>query len=218
MTRAATPAALARAGVLFIVGALALAILLFVGHGEAQRTYGKFQIERLRTQAEVVRTAMEPLLNAGLPLGQVGGFETLAKRVLDSDASLVSVAVFDTAGKPVYAAGAAGVGLLTAPADRGEARDTIELRRGEGYRQATARLVSRFGDLGTIAVTMPEGAIAGAVDARFAPLVWIAAGCCLVFALGAALVSRRGGRAGALAAPVGFTILFVGRRALREWE
>lgn len=213
MTRAAPRAALARAGVLFVVGALALTVLLFVGRGEAQRTYGKFQLERLRTQAEVVRTAMEPLLNAGLPLGQFGGFETLAKRVLESDASLVAVAVFDTAGKPVYAAGPARVALLAPPADRGKTRDTIELRRGEGYRQATARLVTRFGELGTIAVTMPEGSIAGAVDARFAPLPWIGAGLCLVFALGAALVWRRGGRAGEIAAPVGFTILFVAMSA-----
>jgi predicted MFS family arabinose efflux permease len=198
-----------RAVVLFVVGALSLALLLFVGQGEAQRIYGRFQIERLRTQAEVVRTAIDPLLNAGLPLGQFGGFETLAKRVLESDPRLVAVAVFDRAGKPVYAAGPIQAGLLPSAADRPDSRDGIGLRRNGVYVQATARLVTRFGDLGTIAVTMRAGSSAAAVGARFASLPWIAAGCCLVFAIGAALVWRRGGRAGALAAPVGFTILFI---------
>ncbi len=222
MTPAKPRAVFSRAVVLFVVGALAVALLLFVGRGEALRAYGKFQLERLHTQAEVVRTAMEPLLNAGLPLSQFGGFETLAKRVLDSDASLVAIAVFDTAGKPVYAAGSAKVGLLAA--DSAEKHDTIELRSDEVYRQAIARLVTRFGDLGTVAVTVPEASIAGSVEAGFAPLLWLAAGCCVVFALGAALVWRRGGRAGALAAPVGFTILFavmsvaVGAAMLRLYE
>lgn len=224
MTRAAPRPALARALVLFVVGALAVAVLLFVGRGEAQRTYGKFQLERLRTQAEVVRTAMEPLLNAGLPLGQFGGFETLAKRVLESDPSLVAVAVFDVTGKQVYAAGPVKAALLPATTDRSGAADGIELRRGNGYRQATARLATRFGDLGTIAVTMPEQAIVGAVETRFAALPYLAAGACLVFALGAALLWRRGGRAGELAAPAGFTILFmvmsaaVGGAMLRLYE
>ncbi|MCW5771937.1 MAG: MFS transporter [Rhodospirillaceae bacterium] len=198
-----------RAAILLAVGALSVGILLFVGQGEALRTYGRFQLERLRTQADVVRTAMEPLLNAGLPLRQFGGFENLAKRVLDSDKSLVAIAAFDTAGRPVYAAGRTKVGLLAAPPAKTAAADTIELRADGDYRQATARLVTRFGEIGTIAVTMDEGSIAGPVAARFGPLAWIGAGLSLLFAAVAAWLWRRGGRIGALAAPVGFTVLFV---------
>jgi predicted MFS family arabinose efflux permease len=201
-------AALQRAAVLFLVAALSLTILLFVGRGEALRTYERFQLDRLGTQAELVRSAVEPLLNAGVPLSQFGGFETLAKRVLESDPSLVAVAVFDTAGKPVYRAGPDAIGLLPPPAARA-APHAVELRRGAGYRQATARLVTRFGELGTVAVAMPEAAIAGPVERRFAPLMGLGAALAVLFAVLAALLRARGGRAGAIAAPAGFALLFV---------
>jgi predicted MFS family arabinose efflux permease len=202
-----------RALILLVVGLLSIAILLFVGRGEALRTFGRFQLERLRTQAEIVRTAMAPLLNAGLPLGQFSGFRNLARNVLDSDRSLVAVAVFDTAGHVVYAAGPVKIGILPASSPRtartAPASGAIALRANDRYDQATAPLTTRFGDLGTVAVTMDRAAIAAPVKARFAPIVALGVGLSVVFAIGAALVWRRGGRMGAMAAPAGFTLLFV---------
>ena len=55
---------------LAVVLSISLGLLIFIGLGEARRTYPRFAIEKLAAQGELVQTAMKPFLLADLPLNQ----------------------------------------------------------------------------------------------------------------------------------------------------
>jgi MFS family permease len=190
-----------RAIVLLLVTALSLSVLLFVGFAEASRTYGRFQIERLRAETEVVRTALDPLLQSGLPLRQIGGFANLAERLQRADPAVVAVALFDASGRPVMQNGREKPGLLAEGFDR-------ELRRDGRLVQIALELRSRFETLGTLAVSMPQQAIEGPVREHFLRLAVAGIAVCVLLALAAAWLLRRGsGRL--VAGTAGFAAVFV---------
>ncbi|MDH3919986.1 MAG: hypothetical protein OEU25_17630, partial [Rhodospirillales bacterium] len=70
---------------MFLVSGLSLLLLMYVGFGEAQRTYQQFHIEKLAAQARVVQNAMATFLRPGLPMRQFVGFATLTEPILASD-------------------------------------------------------------------------------------------------------------------------------------
>jgi len=76
---------------LSLVLALSLLLLIFVGLGEARRTYPRFEIERMAAQGELVQIAMSPFLLADLPLHQFPGFLTLTQPILDSTPSIDTI-------------------------------------------------------------------------------------------------------------------------------
>ena len=45
---------------------LTLMLLIYIGYGEAGRTYSKFQVEKLVTQGEIVQISLAAYLQAGL--------------------------------------------------------------------------------------------------------------------------------------------------------
>jgi len=85
---------------MFLVSAVSLLLVIYVGFGEAQRTYHQFQVEKLNAQGKILQTAMASYLRTGLPLKQYVGFATRTDAILMSDASVSAMTVFDQAGRP----------------------------------------------------------------------------------------------------------------------
>ena len=75
---------------MFLVSWLSLMLLVYVGYGEAQRTYHQFQSDQLLGHGKIVLSSMEAILQAGLPMKQFVGFNTLVEPILASDKSIVS--------------------------------------------------------------------------------------------------------------------------------
>jgi hypothetical protein len=84
---------------------LSLALLIFVGLGEARRTYPRFAIEKLAAQGELVQTAMKGFLLADLPLSQFPGFTTTTQPILQSDTSIYAIYVTNLQDQVVFANG-----------------------------------------------------------------------------------------------------------------
>ena len=63
------------------VAGLSLFMLIYIGFGEAQRSYSQMHFEKLMAQGQIVQNAMEKVLRPGLPLNQYVGFNTLADRL-----------------------------------------------------------------------------------------------------------------------------------------
>ena len=177
-------ARLADGAVMLIVALASLLLLIYVGYGEASRTYPRFLAEKMAAQGALIQTPLETYLRAGLPLRQFPGFRQIADPILGSDATLASIAAWD-AGGLVFAAGSA------APPDLRQDRTSDgRLRSDDDWLQIGIPLRNRFETIGEITITMPRAGATARLDQAIPWLVGLAT----VLALGFALVSARLGR------------------------
>ena len=79
-----------------IIMILTLLLLTYVGFGEANRKYTVFQLQKLKTQGEIVKNAFDNYLKAGLPLTQFSGFASASELLLKSDKAIGNIRVLDT--------------------------------------------------------------------------------------------------------------------------
>ena len=169
------------ATMMFLVLGLSLLLLIYVGFSEANRTYQKFQLEKLEAQGKIAQNALESFLRHGLPLRQYVGFTTLAEPILASDPTIAAMTVFDRAGRPVFAAGDDSIPLL--PIAENAGNNAFELRMTKEYEQVVLPLRNRFEIVGSLAVTMPTSVVTEAVETAFRPLLLAAALLSATFAL-----------------------------------
>ena len=167
---------------MFLVSGVSLILLIYIGFGEAQRTYKQFNVEKLQAQGRVIQNAMETFLRPGLPMRQYVGFTTRTEPILESDDTIAAIAAFDPAGNQVFSSGDTRIPLLPAsPAATGDKNS--DLREDGDYFQLVLPLRDRFELVGSLALTMPRSVITQRVQDSFQPLVYIAGGLSLVFAL-----------------------------------
>lgn len=169
---------------MLLVSGLSLFLLIYVGLGEAQRTYQQFHIEKLTAQVRFIQNAMDTYLRAGLPMKQYVGFKTLVEPILASDDSVASMIAFDRSDKPVFGAGDDTIPLLAMdPVDTGNSDTSLELRRNDQYLQVVLPLRNKFERVGSLAVTMPRSIVTERVEASFRSRLAVAAGLSVFFAL-----------------------------------
>ncbi len=160
-----------------LVTGLSLLLLIYVGFGEATRTFQQFQIEKLAAQGRVVQNTMDTFLRPGvLPIKQFIGFKSLSERILAADHSIVAMTVFDTAGQPIFTSGDATIPLLVAAQDMGSAPTVLDLRESGQYLQVVLPLRNRFETVGSLAVSMPREIVVDRVQKSFYALL---VGACL---------------------------------------
>lgn len=174
------------AAILLAVAALSLLLLGYIGHSEAGRIYPRFLTQKLAAQADLVRSAMDTYLQAGLPLKQFVGFATLAEPILASDHGIASLTVHDRLGRAVFTAGDQTIRLLPSIED-----GTTEIRQNDRFTQVALPLKSRFEIVGTVAITMRNETVTAQLDAAFRPLAVLGGGLALGFAIAAAGLARR---------------------------
>lgn len=165
------------AAMMALVTGLSLLLLIYVGFGEATRTFQQFQIEKLAAQGRVVQNTMDTFLRPGtLPIKQFIGFKSLSERILAADHSIVAMTVFDTAGQPIFSSGDAMIPLLAAAQDMGSASNFLDLRESGQYLQVVLPLRNRFETVGSLAVSMPREIVVDRVERSFFALL---VGACL---------------------------------------
>lgn len=160
-----------------LVSGLSLLLLIYVGYGEAMRTYQQFQTEKLAAQGRVMQNSMETFLLPGLPMRQFIGFKAQSDRILASDDTIAAMAAFDIAGSVVFANGPADLPLLPRSSEfDGDEEGGIDLRQDDNYLQVVLPLRDRFEVVGSLAISMPRSVVAERVSAEFAWLVVVAGG------------------------------------------
>ncbi len=175
---------------MFLMSGLSLVLLIYIGFGEAQRTYQEFHVEKLMAQGKVIQNAMEIFLRPGLPMKQFVGFATLTEPILNSDNTIAGMTAFDRSGRPVFASGTKSIPLLPEVPSAGKsASQSFELRQNRQYIQVVLPLRSRFEAVGSLAVTLPRSVVTDRVQASFQPLLIVA----LIFSFAFALFVTLGG-------------------------
>jgi MFS family permease len=168
---------------MLLVSGFSLMLLLYVGYGEARRTYQNFHLEKLAAQGRLVQSAMESYLRDGLPLKQFVGFATLARPLVDGDDAVTTMAVYDQWGRRVFVAGDTAVDLL--PAADGESTNHagFELREDDNYFQVVLPLRSRFETVGWLAIDMPRSMLTQRLSEAFSAPILVMVSLSLAFAL-----------------------------------
>ena len=132
-----------------LVSGLSLFLLMYVGFGEAQRTFQQFHIEKLTAQARVVQSALESYLRPGLPLKQYVGFTTRADPILQSDGSIAALTVFDNLGAVVFSSGDRSIPLLEPMTGASsETQPSDDVRESSDLVQVVLPLRNRFEQVG----------------------------------------------------------------------
>jgi len=163
------------------VSNLSIFLLLYIGFGEAQRTYEQFQYEKMMAQGQIVQNAMEKVLRPGLPLKQYVGFNALSEHILASDESIAVIIAYDRDENPVFTSGGELIPLFSAQPDSPSNVQMDEF--SEKYLQVTLPLNSRFEQIGSLSLSAPRSTIRNRIAVCFDFLFITGAALSLAFSL-----------------------------------
>ena len=127
---------------MLLVSTLSLFLLLYIGMGEAQRTYEQLHYEKLMAQGQIIQNAMEKVLRPGLPLKQYVGFNALCEHIMASDKSISVIIAYDRDENPVFTSGGEFIPPFSAQSN--SSSDALHNNLSEKYLQVTLPLSSRF--------------------------------------------------------------------------
>lgn len=173
--------------IMAVVAALSLFLLIYVGWGEAKRTYPRFQAEKMVAQGELVQTALDAYLRAGLPLAQFPGFRQIAEPIRESDPTIAAIVARNPSGRSIFSAGDAAVPQLPGQAVEGR----FAMRDDGTWLQVALPLRNRFEAVGELTVTMPRATIAATVDGSLPLLAALGGGLAVLFGVFAAWIAPR---------------------------
>ncbi|MEI7875822.1 MAG: MFS transporter [Alphaproteobacteria bacterium] len=165
---------LADFAVMMAVALASMLLLVYVGYGEASRTYPRFLAEKMMAQGALIQTPLETFLRAGLPLRQFPGFRQIADPIISSDQSLAQIAAWDASGAAFV------VGDASVPRPPGVSDG---LRDNREWLQISIPLRNRFEAVGEITISMRREAVNVELDRRLPLLVLLA----VVLAIGFAI-------------------------------
>jgi predicted MFS family arabinose efflux permease len=182
MTKTKLLAWLVEGVTMFIVAALSLLLLLYVGFGDGKRTYELMLIEKLIAQGSTIQTSIEKFVRDGLPLKQYAGFSTLAAPLLDGDDDIDAVIVYDYSGKPLFSAVDKKKPVLP-PAAPGvkNPMESLQVHTGDTHYQVILPLRTRFETVGSVVVVTPTKTVTQRLRQSFLPLAIAVAGLSTLF-------------------------------------
>lgn len=155
------------------VALLSLLLLVYVGFGEARRTYETFFVEKLAAQNNVLAAAIESFLRRDLPLEQYVGFGPRADRLLASDETITSIFVVDGNNEIVFGRGdtAADYAHYQAVEQAPRLVQGDEVLLHDQRLFVATPLTNRYQDVGALVIAMAAANIGNEVDHRFAFLL-----------------------------------------------
>ncbi len=179
-----------------VIALTSLLLLGYVGLGETLRSYPALQHDRLVAQGEVVQTEINTFLQAGLPLRQFVGFETLAAPLISSDKYLRSIVVSDLLGNALFARTAQDVEPIKPVAGQplpvrsleGTPPPDFTIQETPEHFIAVLPLQNKFETVGFLSVSLDRVQILSQVKDRFKNVFLIMLGLAGVVLLGAFLL------------------------------
>ncbi len=195
------------------VAAASLLLLMYIGHGEAQRNYFKFILDGVVAQGRLVQTPIESHLRSGLPLRQYAGFTTLAKRIADADEAILAIFVTDGAGRIVFAGSAENPAILPPSASLSGGANDVDVRQSNRFYQVILPLRDKFEIAGNLVVIVPRAVVSARVANGFRPLVFVALALSLLFTTFVSLIGPRLRSRRAASLPIAYSVMFLGMSA-----
>ena len=166
---------------MLLVSGLSLLLLIYIGFGEAQRTYEQLHYEKLMAQGQIIQNAMGKVLRPGLPLKQYVGFNTLCGRILASDKSISVIIAFDRNQVPIFNCGEE----VVQPFSSGSSfsRNVRPGDFADKYLQVNLPLSNRFEQIGSLVLAVPKSLITQRIISSFDTLFVTGAALSIIFSL-----------------------------------
>jgi MFS family permease len=175
-----------------LILAIALALLFFVGLGDAYRNYPNFIVDKLHAQGQVVKNSIETFLNAGLPIEQFSGFSGLTDPLIKSDPDVVLIDVVNNDDGLIFENSKEGfafeqTNLQTfTRSDIQSENSNFKVNENKSFYQVVLPLSNKFEKVGQLHVMMPKQIINNRVFREFiyvaiTSLVAIAVFACFAF-------------------------------------
>ncbi len=155
---------------LALVLGLSLLLLIFVGLGEARRTYPRLEIEKVAAQGELIQHAMSPFLLADLPLHQFPGFSTLTQPILDSTSSIDTIYVTNLKDDIPFSNTLSSVDNTTEfltefeESSFQQENDRFTIRENKNFYQISFELENRLERVGQLHIVMPKAIVEKAIN------------------------------------------------------
>jgi MFS family permease len=170
---------------MFIVTALSLLLLLYVGFGEGKRTYEQIELEKLTAQGFLIQNSIEKFLRDDLPLKQFPGFTTIAAPVVDGLSEVDAMAVYDHDGHELFLVKDKTNPQLPAPsAAISRVKRDIEIDKGDTHYQVVVPLRTRFETAGALVIMSKTDVVAARLRTAFLPLLFLVGGLAAIFSIG----------------------------------
>ncbi len=164
---------IAEFAIMFFIGALSLGLLAYVGNREAFTKYPQFETEKVISQTRPIQIAIEKFLNAGLPLAQFAGFDTLVRPIVKVDDAIDAITILGRIGAQVFQQSTPNMALdPIVDFDRNLA--DIKVVEGPTQTQIFIPLRSRFGFGGQIVIHVPRSYIYTKINNATSMLPWAA--------------------------------------------
>ncbi|MEA2915282.1 MAG: H+-translocating transhydrogenase subunit beta, partial [Bradyrhizobium sp.] len=180
---------------MFVVTALSLLLLLYVGYGEGRRTYEQIELEKLTAQGYLIQNTIEKFLRDDLPLKQFPGFATIAGPLVDGQPDVDAMAVYDHAGRELFfVKDKTNPPLPVVSTAVSRVKRDIEIDKGETHYQVVVPLRTRFETAGSFVITSRTDAVGGHLRKAFLPLLFLVVGLAAVFAVGITIAAPYLGR------------------------
>ena len=142
---------------MFIVTAMSLLLLLYVGYGEGRRTYEQIELEKLTAQGYLIQNTIEKFLRDDLPLKQFPGFATIARPLVDGLADVDAMTVYDHDRRELFVVKDKSDPKLPPVSEAvGRVKRDIEIDKGDTHYQVVVPLRTRFETAGAL-VIMSQG-------------------------------------------------------------
>ncbi len=171
-----------------LVLALSLLLLIYIGYGDAQRTYTTLALGTLGAEEELVGNALDRFLLSGQPLEQFPGFTPLTNPLIEVDPLLDAVGVVDPNGEVIFANPERAVkGLVSAEftplTTLGPSLDRFTVTEDETAYRLSQTLRNRFELVGTLHVLAPKALIRQPILSAFVPVLVTALGLLVAYPL-----------------------------------
>src|SRR6266851_4498670 len=198
---------------MFVVTGLSLLLLVYVGFGEAKRTYEEFNIEKLVAQGSIAQNSIENYLRAGLPLKQYVGFTNLAEPIVENE-DIDALTVYDLAGRQLFfVTDKSKPKLPEPPPVIKQIKDKMEVDSSSSHYQVVRPLRTRFETVGSVVVVSPKTVVTKRLDDTFRPLVFLLLGLSVAFAVFVSLAAPYLARTRAPWLQVAYGLTFLGMAA-----
>src|SRR6266850_5474526 len=170
---------------MFIVTALSLLLLLYVGFGEGKRTYEQIELEKLTAQGYLIQNSIEKFLRDDLPLKQFPGFATIAAPVVDGLSEVDAMAVYDHDGHELFLVkDKINPQLPATSAAISRVKREIEIDKGDTHYQLVVPLRTRFETAGALVIMSQTSVVTERLKRAFLPLLILVVGLAAVFSVG----------------------------------
>ena len=182
---------------LVLVLVFALVLLIYIAYVDAFQSYSVFLLDRLHSNAELIEHSIEPLLQAGLPLQQLVGFQVNTQPLIDNDDIIYDITIVDTRNEVLFANTKPDFTEIKVDNFYASSRFDDEELAYEVFEdgntfQIRTPLDARFDQPGTLLISMPINAINTLVNSYMYVIIIFAAIIVIIYSIVLSILLRKG--------------------------